>query len=149
VQNKKEPYKKEKKNQKCGCPILLGLETGPFCSILPSLRTYPILLGLKTGPFCPILSRLRTCPLLPGLKTGPFCPILPRLKTGSFWSILPSLRTYPILPGLKGRAGRGNKARERFCFAPGKKKEVRAHVTFRAKFSKGIHSYGNYPLFFL
>jgi hypothetical protein len=50
---------------------------------------------------------------------------------------------------VKGRAGRGNKARERFCFASGKKKEVRAHVTFPAKFSKGIHSYGNYPLFFL
>jgi hypothetical protein len=59
------------------------------------------------------------------------------------------MRTYLILSGLKGQAGLGNKARERFCFAPGKKKEVRAHVTFPAKFSKGIHSYRNYPLFFM
>jgi hypothetical protein len=90
---KKKRATQNKKNQKCGCPIL------------PSLRTYPILPGLKTGPillvrscrsdlsnftkapnlsvftrtenwsdlacaFCPILPRLRTCLILLGLKTG-------------------------------------------------------------------------------
>jgi hypothetical protein len=55
---KKSRTKKKKNHQKCGCLILPGLETDPFCPILPSLRTYPILPGLKTGPFCPILPRL-------------------------------------------------------------------------------------------
>jgi hypothetical protein len=89
-----------KKNQKCGCPIL------------PRLRTYPFLPGLKTGlillvrsccsdlsnftraenlsvftraenwsdlacPFCLFLPRLRTCQFLPGPRT---CPIFPRAE---------------------------------------------------------------------
>jgi hypothetical protein len=54
----KRAAQKREKNQKCGCLILPRLETGPFCPILPSLRTYPILPGLKTGPFDPILPRL-------------------------------------------------------------------------------------------
>jgi hypothetical protein len=57
------------------------------------------------------------------------------------WSVLPDFTKAVNLSiftraDVKGRAGRGNKAREQFCFAPGKKKEVRAHVTFPAKFSK-------------